>query len=156
MRRMLGVELDGSTASEGSSLLTLGGPRPPLSALDPCRNGRVRASVVTSGLRRFGGTTGHRLSRSCSWVDAGGRFRLSSRSRGRRRRGSRRAATGVRNDRGARPKTVEDHDTRSCHRRPLTWGFSCVFPGSQHHAVPCRSARYGSRTEAVRLRSVGR
>jgi len=28
--------------------------------------------------------------------------------------GSRRAATGVRNDRGARPKTVEDHDIRSC------------------------------------------
>jgi hypothetical protein len=29
--------------------------------------------------------------------------------------GSRRAATGVRNDRGARPKTVEDHDRRCCH-----------------------------------------
>jgi hypothetical protein len=35
-------------------------------------------------------------------------------------RGSRRAATGVRNDRGARPKTVEDHDRRFRHRRPLT------------------------------------
>jgi hypothetical protein len=42
--------------------------------------------------------------------------------------GSRWAATGVRNDRGARPRTVEDHDRRSCHRRPLTWHFYASFP----------------------------
>jgi hypothetical protein len=64
--------------------------------------------------------------------------------------GSRRAATGVRNDREARPQTVEDHDRRSCHRQPLTWRLSRVFPGPQHHAVPCRNARYRSRTEEAR------
>jgi hypothetical protein len=64
--------------------------------------------------------------------------------------GSRRAATGVRNDRGARPQAVEDHDRRSRHRRPLTWGFSRVFPGPQHHAVPCSKAQCRSRTEEVR------
>ena len=41
--------------------------------------------------------------------------------------GSRRAATGVRNNRGVRSKTVEDHDRRFCHRRPLTWRSSHVF-----------------------------
>jgi hypothetical protein len=45
--------------------------------------------------------------------------------------GSRWAATGVRNDRGTRPRTVEDGDRRSCHRRLLTWRFSRVFPGPQ-------------------------
>jgi hypothetical protein len=64
--------------------------------------------------------------------------------------GSRRAATGVRNDRGARPQTVEDHDRRFCRRRPLTWRLSRVFPGPQRHAVPCRNARYRSRTEEAR------
>jgi hypothetical protein len=54
--------------------------------------------------------------------------------------GSRGAATGVRDYRGTRPKTVEEDDLRSCHRRPLTLGFSCVFPGPQHHAVPSRMA----------------
>jgi hypothetical protein len=43
---------------------------------------------------------------------------------------SRWAAIGVRNGRGACPETVEDHDRQSCHRRLLTWRFSCVFPGS--------------------------
>jgi hypothetical protein len=38
------------------------------------------------------------------------------------------AATGVRNDRGGRPKTVEDHDRRSCHGRPL--------PGVSHASSP--------------------
>jgi hypothetical protein len=65
--------------------------------------------------------------------------------------GSRRAATGVRNDRGARPTTVEDHDRRCCHRRLLTWRFSRVFPGPQHHAVPCRKHRRRSRTEEPAL-----
>jgi hypothetical protein len=43
--------------------------------------------------------------------------------------GSRRAATDVRNDRGARPQTVEDHDRRSCRRRLLT-GVSHLSPRS--------------------------
>jgi hypothetical protein len=64
-------------------------------------------------------------------------------------RGSKRVATGVRNDREARPQTVKNHDTRSCHRRPLTWHFSRVLPGPQHHAVPCEKTRYRSRTEVV-------
>src|SRR4029453_11031261 len=64
--------------------------------------------------------------------------------------GSKRAAIGVRNDRGASIETVDDHDHRSCHRRPLTWRFSRIFPGPQHHAVPCRNARYRSRTEEAR------
>jgi hypothetical protein len=46
------------------------------SALGLCRNGRVRASAVTSGHRRCRGTAGRRLSRSCRWDDAGGRIRL--------------------------------------------------------------------------------
>jgi hypothetical protein len=29
---------------------------------------------------------------------------------------------------GARLQTMEDHDRRFCHRRPLTWGFSLVLP----------------------------
>jgi hypothetical protein len=56
--------------------------------------------------------------------------------RGRVPPGSKRAATAVRNDQGGRPKTVEDHDIRSCHRQPLIWRFSRIFPGPQHHAVP--------------------
>jgi hypothetical protein len=32
---------------------------------------------------------------------------------------------------------VKDHDCRFCRRWPLTWRFSHVFPGPQHHAVPC-------------------
>jgi hypothetical protein len=106
--------------------------------------------VVTSGHRRFRGTAGRRLSSSCSWVMPVGDSDCRPAGRGRRRRGSRRAATGVRNDRGTRPKTVEDYDRRSCHRRPLAWRFSCVFPRPQHHAVPCRNARYRSRTEEAR------
>jgi hypothetical protein len=64
--------------------------------------------------------------------------------------GSRRAATGVRNDREARPQPVEDHDRRTRRRRPLTWRFSRVLPGPLHHAVPCRNAWYRSRTEEAR------
>jgi hypothetical protein len=41
--------------------------------------------------------------------------------------GSRRAATGVRRDRGAHQQTVEDPDRRCCRRRPLTWRFSGAF-----------------------------
>jgi hypothetical protein len=51
------------------------------SALGPCRNGRVWASAVISGDRRFRGTAGHRLSSSGSWDDARGRFGLWSRGR---------------------------------------------------------------------------
>ena len=46
---------------------------------------------------------------------AGRRFRLWSRRSWQLRLGSRRAATGVRNDWGARLETVEDHDRRCCH-----------------------------------------
>src|SRR5215218_10552460 len=60
--------------------------------------------------------------------DVGRRFGLWSRRFGSAPSGSRRAATGVRNDRGARSKTVENHDRRSCYRRPLTWHFLRVFP----------------------------
>jgi hypothetical protein len=93
------------------------------------RDGRLVASVVQEGLIR--------VTSPEQWRQGGAS-------------GSRRAATGVRNDRGARPKTVEDHDRRSCHRRPLTWRFSRVFPGPQHTAIPCRKARYRSRTEEAR------
>jgi hypothetical protein len=55
--------------------------------------------------------------------------------------GSRRAATGVRNDRGARPQTVEDHDRRSCYRRPLTWCFSRVFPVLNTTQLLAKNAR---------------
>jgi hypothetical protein len=71
----------------------------PRSALGSCRNGRSRASAVTNGHQRSRGTAGRRPSSSNSSDDARGRFELWSRRSGRRRRGSRRAATGVRNDR---------------------------------------------------------
>jgi hypothetical protein len=64
------------------------------------------------------------------------RFRLWSRRSWQLRLDSRRAATVVCTDRGARMETVEDHDRQTCHRRPLTWRFSPVFPGPQRHAVP--------------------
>jgi hypothetical protein len=41
--------------------------------------------------------------------------------------GSRRAAPGVRNNQRVCSETVEDHDRRSCHRRPLTWRSSHAF-----------------------------
>jgi hypothetical protein len=60
---------------------------------------------------------------------AGRRFRLwSRRSWQQLRLGSRRAATGVRNDWGARPQSVEDHDRWFCHGGLLTWGFSRLSP----------------------------
>ena len=84
-------------------------------------NGHERSSTVQR-------TAGRQPSGSCSWDDVGRRFGLWSRRFGSAPSGSRRAATGVRNDRGARSKTVENHDHRSCHRRPLTWHFLRVFP----------------------------
>ena len=63
--------------------------------------------------------------------------------------GSRRAATGVRNNRRACLETMEDHDRRFWHRWPLTWRSSHLH-GPQHHAVPCAKTRYRSRTEEVR------
>jgi hypothetical protein len=51
----------------------------PRSALGPCRNGRVRASAVTSGHQRFRGSAGCHSSSSSSWDDASGRFGLWSR-----------------------------------------------------------------------------
>jgi hypothetical protein len=86
------------------------------------------APTVTNGHQRFRGLQGRQPSGSCSWDDVGRRFGLWSRRFGSAPSGSRRAATGVRNDRGARSKTVENHDRRSCHRRPLTWHFLRVFP----------------------------
>ena len=41
--------------------------------------------------------------------------------------GSRRAATGLRNNRRACSETVEDHDRRFWHRWPLTWRSSHTF-----------------------------
>ena len=41
--------------------------------------------------------------------------------------GSRRAATGVRNNRRVCSETVEDHDRRFWHRWPLTWRSSHAF-----------------------------
>jgi hypothetical protein len=41
--------------------------------------------------------------------------------------GSRRAATGVRNNRRVCSETVEDHERRFWHRRPLTWRSSHAF-----------------------------
>jgi hypothetical protein len=93
------------------------------SALGPCHNGRVRAAAVTNGRQGSRGTPGHRLCSSCSWDDAGGRFGLWSRRSGRRRRGSRRAATGVRNDGGRRPETVKDRDRRF----RLPWAADLAF-----------------------------
>jgi hypothetical protein len=49
------------------------------------------------------------------------KIRLWSRRSGGRRRGSRRAATSVRNNRRVCSETVEDHDRRFWHRWPLTW-----------------------------------
>ena len=43
---------------------------------------------------------------------------------GQSRMSSRREPIGGRNDRGARPETMEDHDRRFCQRQPLTWRFS--------------------------------
>jgi hypothetical protein len=111
-----------------------------------------RSSKGSTGHQRsptVRGTAGRRRPSSHSWEDAARRFRLWSRRSGRRRRGSRWAATGVRNDRGTHPRTVEDHDRRFCRRRPLTWRFSRDLPGPQYHAIPCRNARYRSRTEEV-------
>jgi hypothetical protein len=51
------------------------------------------------------------------------RFRLWSRRSRVTAPGSRWAATGVRNDRGAHSQTVEDHDRRFARGRPLTWSF---------------------------------
>jgi hypothetical protein len=95
--------------------------------LSPVRAGSVaqRSRTGISGHIRFRGTAGRCSYSSGSCDDPLRRIRLWSRTSGRRRRGSRRAATDVRNDRGARPQTVEDHDRRSCHRRPLTWRFAC-------------------------------
>jgi hypothetical protein len=123
--------------------------------LSPVRAGSVsqRSRTGSSGHQRSPTVRTNRRSSPLQLKQqdaARGRCGLWSRRSGRRRRGSRWAATGVRNDRGARPRTVEDHDRRSCHRRPLTWRFSRVFPGPQHTAFPCRNARYRSRTEEAR------
>jgi hypothetical protein len=60
----------------------LGKLRRARSALGPCHNGPAWAAAVANGRQRFGGTAGHRPRSSCSWDDAGGRFRLWSRRAG--------------------------------------------------------------------------
>jgi hypothetical protein len=97
------------------------------SALGPCRNGRVRASAVTIGHRRCRGTARRGPSGSGSWDDAGGRCRLWSEGQRSAPSGSRRAATGVRDDRRVCSETVEDHDRRFWYRWPLTWRSSHAF-----------------------------
>jgi hypothetical protein len=111
---------------------------------------RARASAVTNGHQRFGGRQVIARSSQADGMLHAADSDCGPKGRGRHPWGSRWAATSVRNDRGARPKTVEEHDLRSCRRRPLTWHSSCVFPGPQPHAVPCRNARYRSRTEEAR------
>jgi hypothetical protein len=86
----------------------------------------VRTTTIQHGHQRSRTAqrnAGRRSSSACSRHDADARFGLWSRRSGRRHRGSRRAAIGVRNYRGAQLQIVEDHDRRSCHRRPPTWGF---------------------------------
>ena len=61
--------------------------------------------------------------------------------------GSRRAATGVRNNRRVCSETVEDHDRRFWRRWPLTWRSSHAFTVLNTDAVPCAKTRYRSRTE---------
>jgi hypothetical protein len=69
-----------------------------------------------------------RLSSSCNRDDGRWAIQIDVPKAGRPRWGSKRAATGVRNDRGARLQIVEDHDRRFHNRRPLTWRFSRLFP----------------------------
>ena len=55
---------------------------------------------------------------------------------------SRRAATGVRSDRGARPKTVEEHDRRFCQPTAADLAFLTRVHGPQQHAVPWEKTRW--------------
>src|SRR5215203_2345139 len=64
--------------------------------------------------------------------------------------GSRRAATGVRNNRRVRSETVEDHDRRSLASMAADLAFLTRLHDPQHHAVPCANTRYRSRTEEAR------
>ena len=61
-------------------------PRCARSVLGPCHNGRARASAGTNGHQGFRGTAGRWPSRSRSWDNADGRFRLWSRRSGSVRR----------------------------------------------------------------------
>src|SRR5829696_5661961 len=63
--------------------------------------------------------------------------------------GSRRAATGVRNNRRVRSETWRIMTADLWHRWPLTWRSSHAFTIPKLHAVPCQKASYRSRTEAV-------
>src|SRR5215203_6538813 len=63
--------------------------------------------------------------------------------------GSRRAATGVRNNRRVRSETVEDHDRRSLASMAADLAFLTRLHDPQHHAVPCQKASCRSRTEEV-------
>jgi hypothetical protein len=74
------------------------------SGLGSCHNGLTWTPTVTNGHQRFRGTAGRQPFSSCSEPDVGKRFRLWSRRPTVAASGSRRAATGVRNDRGARRK----------------------------------------------------
>jgi hypothetical protein len=117
---------------------TLASCRHPAWAVGPLRKPRDPLQVVGEAATDESVFLTQKSSRA--WPDLGGTVRLPHRAGGgppvqivsRRswqlRLGSRRAATGGRNDRGARLETVEDHDPRSCHRRPLTWRFSPSSP----------------------------
>ena len=128
------------------------------SPLGPCRNGRARASVVTNGHQRSRRTAGHRPSDTRSWDDAAGRFGLWSRRSRVAASGSRRAATRIRNDRGARSETVEDHDPRFSRRQPLTWRFPhalTVLNTTQFRAGrPVQISHGGSRGLLSAMRSL--
>jgi hypothetical protein len=119
------------------------------SALGPCPNGQARASAVTDGCRWFRETAGHRFCSSGSW-DCRRAIRIVVPKDGPAPSASKWAATDIGNDRGARPKTVEDRDCRSCQRTAIDLAFLTRFHGPQHHVVPCRNAGYRSRTEEAR------
>jgi hypothetical protein len=67
--------------------------------------------------------------------------------RGEGRPGSKRAATGVRNGRGAGAETVDDHDCRTCRRRTPDLAFLTRLHCTQPSAVPCQMTWRRPRTE---------
>ena len=107
-------------------------PRPdatgPRSVLGPWRTGIRWARAVTNGHQRRRETGGRAAPSSGSSHNTNDQIRLCIEGRGRRRRAADGQQPAVRNDRGACPKTVEDHDRRSCRRRPLTWRFYASSP----------------------------
>jgi hypothetical protein len=64
--------------------------------------------------------------------------------------GSRRPATGVRNNQRVPSETVEDHDRRSLASMAADLAFLTRLHDPQLHAVPCVKTRCRSRTEEAR------